>query len=293
MTSGDDEIRKITETVDLISKKWHPIIIHRLHESGQLRFNELSDRIEGISAKVLTDSLNDLVENGLIDRIVVSESPKRVEYELTDDGRDLQSALTSLAAWGDRYLDPDPDPTVLIVDDDPRLARMYASWLEDDYEVKQVYNGEDGLRELTDDVDVVLLDRRMPGLSGEEVLRRIREFGFDTRVVILSAVEPDFDIIDMGFDAYVLKPGVKEEIHDVITEILTRDSYSELTQEYLVLNAKRALLEAEMPESELREREEYRRLLDRLEELTGEIDDPTRGLESNDRLVSVLEHNVG
>jgi len=55
-------------------------------------------------------------------------------------------------------------------------------------------------------VDVVLLDRMMPGMSGQEVLAAIRERGLDCRVAMVTAVDADFDVIEMGFDEYLGKP---------------------------------------------------------------------------------------
>lgn len=260
--------------MDLISKKWHPTIIKRLLDEGPLRFSELQDRLDGISGKVLTDSLEDLAEKGLIERDVVSESPKRVEYRLTPDGRDLQSVMEELAEWGQRNLGESDRPTVLIVDDDPRLVRMHASWLEDTYDVERAYNGRQALRSLTDDVDVVLLDRRMPGLSGSEVLEKIRELNVDCRVIMLTAVEPDFDVAEMPFDAYIVKPGFKPELESVVEDVLARAGEDEPVLEYLSLRARRALLESEMTTAELSANAEYRRLVDRLAELEETLDDP-------------------
>ncbi|KYH25251.1 chemotaxis protein CheY [Halalkalicoccus paucihalophilus] len=274
MNSNTDRAQRVVDTVDLISKKWHPVIIHRLLEEGPLRFNELKERIEGISSKVLTDSLEDLTENGLLRRTVVSESPLRVEYELTNTGLELQSALEELAAWGDRHLDPDPDPVVLIVDDDPRLVKMHASWLETDYTVERAYDGEEAFRKLDESVDVVLLDRRMPGISGEDVLSRIREWNLDCGVVMLSAVEPDFDIVDMGFDAYITKPGFREDVRETVTDVLARDVHEGPLREYLALSAKESLLRAEKSTAELDASDEYDRLHSRIEELESELDDP-------------------
>lgn len=282
----DRDVKRLTVAMNVISKKWHPVIVQRLFADGSLRFSELQDRLDGISSKVLTESLEDLVENELLHRTVVSESPKRVEYTLTDDGRDLQSILSSLASWGERYLDP--DPTVLIIDDDPRLVNMYAGWLADDYEVKRAYHGESGLSVLSEDVDIVLLDRRMPGMPGEAVLEQIRDWGFDTRVIMLTAIPVDLDILGMSFDAYLTKPGTKEQLTQLITDVLTRDSYDDRTQEYVVLNAKRALLENELAAEELAADDRYEQLLDRLATLETEIDDPTEGFDETDRLVTIL-----
>ncbi|MFC6905566.1 winged helix-turn-helix transcriptional regulator [Halalkalicoccus tibetensis] len=291
MTSNTDRAQRVVDTVDLISKKWHPVIIHRLLEDGPLRFNELKERIEGISAKVLTDSLEDLTGNELVRRTVVSESPLRVEYELTDTGRELQGALEALAQWGDQYLDPDPDPVVLIVDDDPRLVNMHASWLEADHTVERAYDGEEAFRRLDDSVDVVLLDRRMPGVSGEDVLARVREWNLDCGVVMLSAVEPDFDIVDMGFDAYVAKPASREDVRETVTDVLAREVHDEPLRRYLALAAKESILRSEKSATELEASEDYDRLESRLRELESRLDDPTDAAD-DERLQAIVGNDA-
>lgn len=282
MTRQED-VATVIETVDLISKKWHPAIIQTLLEVGPLRFNELKSSLDGISGKVLTDSLEDLAEKGLIERRVVSESPRRVEYELTAHGRDLQEAIEALADWGDRHLGEQTLPTVLVVDDDQRLAKMHADWLDEagGYEIERVHDGREALRALDEDVDVVLLDRRMPGLSGEDVLERIRELGLDCTVVMLTAVEPDFDVVDMGFDDYIVKPGFKEEVVETVEDALSRRNLDEQVRTYLALTAKRRLLEAETTAEERATSDDYRRLLDRIDELESELDDPTDAVDES------------
>jgi DNA-binding HxlR family transcriptional regulator/DNA-binding response OmpR family regulator len=272
VTNEDTDTETVVEAVDLISKKWHPVIIQTLLREGPQRFNELKGRL-GVSAKVLTDSLDDLVGNDLVDRHVLSESPKRVEYDLTRHGKDMQSVIVALADWGERHLGEDTRPVVLIVDNDPRLVKMHASWLEEDYRINRAYDGEEALRALDDEVDVVLLDRRMPGLQGEDVLRKVRGLGIDARVVVLSAVEPDFDVLEMGFDAYVVKPGTKSQLQEVVEDVLARNAYDDATQEYLSLSAKRAVLRAEKPEETLQRDERYRQLEARLAELEAALDD--------------------
>nr|WP_303650389.1 HalX domain-containing protein [Halalkalicoccus sp. NIPERK01] len=162
----------------------------------------------------------------------------------------------------------------MIVDDDPRLVKMHAGWLETDHTVERAYDGEDAFRKLDESVDVVLLDRRMPGISGEDVLARIREWNLDCGVVMLSAVEPDFDIVDMGFDAYIVKPGFREEVRETVTDVLAREVHDEPLREYLALSAKESLLRAEKSAAELDASDEYDRLRRRIEALESELDDP-------------------
>ncbi|MBX0324692.1 helix-turn-helix transcriptional regulator [Halomicroarcula sp. F13] len=100
----------ITTTATLIGKKWHPVIVHRLLESGPSGFNELKENVDGISSKVLSDSLEDLQEKGLVDREVVNEQPFRVNYSLTDRGASLEPVISAMAQWGQENLrEPDSD----------------------------------------------------------------------------------------------------------------------------------------------------------------------------------------
>lgn len=278
MTRNDD-VATVVETVDLISKKWHPAIIQTLLESGPLRFSELKTSLGGVSGKVLTDSLGDLVESDLVERTVVSESPKRVEYELTPHGRDLQGAIEALATWGDQHLGEESLPKVLVVDDDPRLADMHAGWLEDGYTVETAYSGREALQKLTDDVDVLVLDRRMPEISGEEVLDRLTTLGVDPGVVMLTAVEPDFDVVDMDYDDYVVKPGLKSEVTKTVAEVLERSSLDNAVREYLALAAKRSLLRTEMTTGVREDSAAYSALVDRLGELEQTLDDPVEDIQ--------------
>jgi len=99
----------ITTTATLIGKKWHPVIVHRLLREGPLGFNDLKEEVDGISSKVLSDSLEDLEEKGLVDRAIVSEKPFRVEYSLTERGEALEDVITAMHSWGQTHLVPAED----------------------------------------------------------------------------------------------------------------------------------------------------------------------------------------
>jgi DNA-binding response OmpR family regulator len=166
-----------------------------------------------------------------------------------------------------------PEPRVLIVDDEAEVADVYALRLRDEYDTETAYGGEEALEAVDESVDVVLLDRRMPQVSGDEVLSTIRERGLDTRVVMITAVDPDFDIVDMPFDDYLCKPVQKEDLVAAIEQQLTASRYDDRLTEYLEVTSKVALLEAEKTEAELDDSEEVTRLRDRAESLRAEMDD--------------------
>ncbi|MFC6988785.1 winged helix-turn-helix transcriptional regulator [Haloplanus sp. GCM10025708] len=92
--------------MDVIDKKWHPVIIHRLLRHDALRFNALSNEVGEITNKMLSQSLDDLEEKELVDREIVNEKPVAVEYSLTERGESLQPVIDSLEEWGKTYLRP-------------------------------------------------------------------------------------------------------------------------------------------------------------------------------------------
>jgi DNA-binding HxlR family transcriptional regulator len=92
----------VATTVSLIGSKWKLLIIRNLLQRPW-RFNELKKNLEGISQKVLTDSLRSMEEDGLITRTVYPEVPPRVEYALSDLGQSLKPILDSMVEWGTNY----------------------------------------------------------------------------------------------------------------------------------------------------------------------------------------------
>jgi len=180
-------------------------------------------------------------------------------------------------------------PVVLIVEDEPDVAETYNLWLADDYDVRIAQDGDEGLTELDEAVDVVLLDRMMPGLSGDEVLERIRERDLECRVAMVTAVEPDFDILEMGFDAYLSKPIRSEQLHETVEKLLERSTYDSLLQEYYALVEKQATLETAKSGAELAESEEYERLKARIDELRDDLSQTMGGVEDDADFIAAIQ----
>jgi len=176
-------------------------------------------------------------------------------------------------------------PLVLVVEDEPDLADLYAAWLGDEYRVRTAYGGQEALETIDDidgPVDAILLDRRMPGLSGDEVLAAVRERGIDCRVAMVTAVEPDFDILEMGFDDYLVKPVASDTLRETVEGLLRRTQYDEGVQDLFSLTSKKAMLEAEKSASELANNEEYQELTDQIEALRDDVDDSLEAVTETD-----------
>lgn len=173
----------------------------------------------------------------------------------------------------------DEQNTILVVDDEQDIADLYTTWLEMQNEVRTAYGGEEALDKVDEDVDIVFLDRQMPDYSGDEVLERIRGRGLECRVVMVTAVDPDFDIVSMGFDDYLTKPVMREDLDEAVESMRERDEYDDAMQEYFALTSKKATLEAEKTPSELQENEEYQQMVERVEELEQEADTAVSGFD--------------
>ncbi|WP_284012333.1 response regulator [Halobaculum litoreum] len=158
--------------------------------------------------------------------------------------------------------------TVLLVDDEEPLVRLYENYLEERYRVVTATSGEAALSVADESVDVALLDRRMPGMHGREVLRGLREADVDCRVAMLTAVEPTAAIVDMPFDDYCIKPVDQAELEALVELLLERATYDEQSQRFFALASKKATLEV----AGERSTPEYEELCAELAEVRREID---------------------
>jgi DNA-binding HxlR family transcriptional regulator len=89
--------------VELIGGRWTGAVIQLLL-NGRMRFAQLRDAIPDISDRMLSERLRELEAEGIVERIVVPETPVRVEYELTEKGRALEQALASVGKWAERWV---------------------------------------------------------------------------------------------------------------------------------------------------------------------------------------------
>ncbi len=92
----------VAATVALIGSKWKILIMRNLLVRPW-RFNELRRDLEGVSQKVLTDSLRSMEEDGIVVRTVYPEVPPRVEYSLSELGQSMRPIMDAMEAWGTEY----------------------------------------------------------------------------------------------------------------------------------------------------------------------------------------------
>jgi DNA-binding HxlR family transcriptional regulator len=107
----EGQVCSIARTLEIVGDRWTLLIVRDVF-LGKRRFDELLDSL-GVASNVLTDRLNRLVDEEILERVAYSERPPRYEYRLTAKGKDLRVPLLALMQWGDHYLSEKP----------PRVAR--------------------------------------------------------------------------------------------------------------------------------------------------------------------------
>ena len=100
----------IASALEVVGERWTLLIVRDVF-LGLRRFDQFQESL-GIARNVLTDRLNWLVDEGILERVLYSDRPERYEYQLTQKGRDLLLPLLALQQWGDKYLNEKP-PTLL------------------------------------------------------------------------------------------------------------------------------------------------------------------------------------
>jgi DNA-binding HxlR family transcriptional regulator len=92
------------EAVELVGKRWTGAIVYVLLEGGAMRFSEIGSAVPHLSDRLLSERMKELEARGIVERQVSDGSPTRVEYSLTEMGRELAPALRELRQWALRWL---------------------------------------------------------------------------------------------------------------------------------------------------------------------------------------------
>jgi len=227
--------------------------------------------------------------------------------------------MSGIPKLADLFDSPDNEAiNVLVVEDEELVAEMYQEWLSDaGCSVKVAEGGREALKKVDGKTDVVLLDRRMPYISGDvvldvvrsedihemnperfksddpyhlenedtwdkdvrlesakkldkEVVKSIQGQDIDCLVCMVTAVRPDFEIIDMEFDHYIVKQINSVGLVKIVEGLASLSEVDETVRKYQSIRWKMYLLEDSFTASELEVNEPYQKLKDRVERIESE-----------------------
>lgn len=91
--------------MEILGKRWTGLVLQVLLQ-GPLRFNDLMERLEVVSDRMLSERLKELEAAGIVHRQVVPDQPVRVEYALTDKGRGLEAVVAAIGQWAEEWMSP-------------------------------------------------------------------------------------------------------------------------------------------------------------------------------------------
>jgi len=137
-------------------------------------------------------------------------------------------------------------------------------------------------RKLRDRYGEIALSGSHASGDRDGIAETIRNRDLNIRVAMVTAVDPDFDIIEMPFDDYIIKPVSRDELYETIDRLLNAASYEEKMRQYYALSAKHATLSANKPESELSENQQFQKLTERMNSLRDELDDTLSEFDDDD-----------
>jgi DNA-binding HxlR family transcriptional regulator len=106
-TSTHEVCAQFHKAVELIGGRWTGAIIQLLMK-GPIRYCRIREAVPEISDRMLSERLRELEEQGIVERLVVPDTPVRVEYRLTSKGKALEPAFTAIGKWAHRYLELEP-----------------------------------------------------------------------------------------------------------------------------------------------------------------------------------------
>lgn len=198
----------------------------------------------------------------------------------------------SLATDGGRRADhAEDEDVVLVVDDDEAFAETVKIWLEPEMQVVLAHDGAQAVEAYRPSVDAVLLDRRMPTMSGDEALKRIRAQGGNPSVAVMTALSPDDSVVDMEFDVYLQKPITRDDLVDAVETILRRTRYPDEMRRLFSLRSKLDAFETSHSRKQLAESAHYDRIESEFDRLSDRLATEIAGL--NESETSRLERDTG
>jgi CheY-like chemotaxis protein len=163
------------------------------------------------------------------------------------------------------------DMTVLVAEDEESFRALYRDWLEPGCDLRLASDGDEAVAEFEPAVDVVVLDRQLPGPSGDAVAEHVKSTQRDCPVVMVTAIDPEPGIESMPIDTYLTKPVSGDDVRDALERVTAPSTYTEEMERAYRLAAKKARLEAELSGELLLLNDQYVELCRRLTEVSSRL----------------------
>lgn len=238
----ETRLSQIQAATEVFSYKWQPLIFYAVHELEGAGYSEVDAALDGISSKMLSDGLSDLCERDILETTETVEDSGRTIYELSSRGRALVPVLHILESWNKHY--EERRRNVMIVEDERMVASILVDYFSDSYNVQFVQTGEKAVDRYTEETDLLVLDRKLEGMSGDTAASQIRAEHEEALIIAVSGVKPDDSIVELSVDDYLYKPVLKDEVRNRLELLLNRAELGSSARTYLAFRSKQLALKA-------------------------------------------------
>ena len=138
--------------------------------------------------------------------------------------------------------------SILIVEDNEKLALLYERWLSPTYEVTTAFTREEAKTALSPSIDLIFTDRYLVESTGDEFIDDVKESNVDCPIILLTRAKPDIEILQRGFDLYLEKPIMESELYNAIKLVERREELHPRVQEWIILKDKEELFRRQLSE---------------------------------------------
>ena len=174
---------------------------------------------------------------------------------------------------------PETTPTVLIVGDDSETVEKHAGWLSETCSVRTANDGPDAIERVDSAVDVVVLDRTLPTIDGDEVLGLLRQRDVNCQVVMLIDNEPSIDTLKLDVNEYISRPVSRDELRETVSGVEQRQAIEQAVDSYLSLLPEKQAFEDSYSGDELADTEQYKAIKTELVKRRRQVDTLLRSLD--------------
>lgn len=154
---------------------------------------------------------------------------------------------------------------VLIIDDEKPLAELIEAYIPTEWDTTLVHDVESAIKELSPEYDLYFIDRRLSGGDGREILQELDNRGYNCCKFVVSAIEPDLDLLELSFTDYIVKPVEMDDIREMVSRCEQLLAAGEPTRQYYECRAKQALLAGSVPVTTRESSSEYDELKEELQ----------------------------
>lgn len=180
------------------------------------------------------------------------------------------------------------DPSIIIADDEPDLAALYQAYLTPEYDVDTAMTGDATLKKVDESTDIIYLDRWMPDMTGEIVLSELHDRGYEPQVAMLTAVDPEPDLVELPIDLYLTKPVTQANLISTVEALRYRSQFAADLQVLFRDASKKAAMDA----AGNTDSEAYNELTQRIAAQRDELADRLEPVAWEDVFPDSLSHTV-